>query len=116
MSYLHIENVYKNKDSLDTGHKIYALEKIHGTSAHVKYRDGRVTFFSGGSKHENFAVLFDPAEVIERTGDVVRAMILDVLREAKGEIVEGRGVERAIGSRTAKLFKARVCVVKRDEP
>jgi hypothetical protein len=38
---------------------VYALEKIHGTSAHVSWKDGQVNFFSGGEKHDNFVKLFD---------------------------------------------------------
>ena len=37
----------------------YALEKIHGTSAHISYKDGEVKFFSGGGKHQSFVELFD---------------------------------------------------------
>ncbi len=42
---------------------------------------------------------------IESTKLVIKAMVEDVLREAKGEIVENRETEKAIGSRAAKLFK-----------
>jgi len=39
----------------------YALEKIHGTSAHVswKHESKQVILFSGGEKHAKFAELFD---------------------------------------------------------
>lgn len=57
MGYLHIENLYKNQTILQLD-EVYALEKIHGTSAHIRYKDGNVTFFSGGEKHENFKALF----------------------------------------------------------
>jgi hypothetical protein len=43
----------------------YALEKIHGTSAHVAWRDGSVTYSSGGEKHELFVGLFDGAKLAE---------------------------------------------------
>lgn len=42
---------------------------------------------------------------IEQTGDVIRAMIADVQREAKGEVEISKGAITAIGRRTAKLFK-----------
>jgi len=58
MGYLHIDNLYKNQEIL-LFKEAYALEKIHGTSAHVAWRDGQVHFFSGGEKHTNFVALFD---------------------------------------------------------
>lgn len=53
-----IQNLYKYQTILQLD-EIYALEKIHGTSAHVAFKDGQVRFFSGGEKHENFKALFD---------------------------------------------------------
>lgn len=58
MGYLHIENLYKNQTVLGLD-ELYAMEKIHGTSAHVKFKDGNVSFFSGGEKHSNFKALFN---------------------------------------------------------
>lgn len=55
MSYLHIENLYRAPELLEC----YALEKIHGTSAHVAYRQGNLSFFSGGESHDKFVGLFD---------------------------------------------------------
>lgn len=43
----------------------YALEKIHGTSAHVSYKLGELKFFSGGVSHERFVELFD-AEALKK--------------------------------------------------
>lgn len=58
MGYMHIDNLYKAQEILEFK-RCYALEKIHGTSAHVYYRGGKVGFFSGGEKHETFAAIFD---------------------------------------------------------
>ena len=58
MGYLHITNLYKDQTVL-LFKEVYALEKLHGTSAHVAWRDSQVHFFSGGEKHENFVKLFD---------------------------------------------------------
>src|SRR3990167_1251104 len=58
MSYLHIPNLYKEQDIL-AFKQVYALEKIHGTSANVSWRDGDVKFFSGGENYERFVGLFD---------------------------------------------------------
>ncbi len=44
--------------------KCYAMEKIHGTSAHVGYKEGKLNFFSGGEKHVNFVALFDEVELL----------------------------------------------------
>lgn len=38
MGYMHIDNLYKNQDML-IFRECYALEKIHGTSAHVSWKD-----------------------------------------------------------------------------
>lgn len=58
MGYLHISNLYKEQKILELDF-VYALEKIHGTSAHIRFKDGEVGFFSGGEKHEKFKALFD---------------------------------------------------------
>jgi hypothetical protein len=58
MGYLHIDNLYKNQLVL-MFRECYALEKIHGTSAHVAFHDGNLTFSAGGEKHERFIGLFD---------------------------------------------------------
>lgn len=58
MGYMHIENLYKNQ-TIQLFRRCYALEKIHGTSAHVSWKDGQVHFHSGGEKYDNFVALFD---------------------------------------------------------
>lgn len=58
MSYMHIDNLYKNQDIL-LFKECYAMEKIHGTSAHISWNDGEIKFFSGGTKHDDFVKLFD---------------------------------------------------------
>lgn len=45
---------------------------------------------------------------LQQTKDVISAMIEDVIREAKGEIVDSPEARRAIGKKAAELFKARV--------
>ena len=42
---------------------------------------------------------------------VIDAMIEDVAREARGEIVDSRDARAAIGTRTAQMFKRRVTAV-----
>lgn len=52
-----IDNLYKNQDIL-MFKECYAMEKIHGTSAHIGW-NGDVYYFSGGVKYESFKALFD---------------------------------------------------------
>ena len=40
MGYLHIDNLYKNQTVL-AFRRCFALEKVHGTSAHIAWRDGK---------------------------------------------------------------------------
>ena len=65
MGYLSIDNLYKNQSVLMTGAYVWALEKVHGTSAHIRYKDGKLIFFSGGEKHANFVALFNQAELLD---------------------------------------------------
>jgi RNA ligase-like protein len=67
MSYMHIKNLYKSREILQF-RTCYALEKVHGTSAHLSWRadrSPRLAFFGGSSGHENFRALFD-AEALDR--------------------------------------------------
>lgn len=84
MGYLHIDNLYKSQDVL-AFKTVYALEKIHGTSAHVAWRQGAVTFFSGGESHANFVTLFDaPALAAKFTERFPVAEDVTVYGEAYG--------------------------------
>lgn len=58
MSYLHIDNLYKAQEIL-AFKTCFAMEKIHGTSAHVSWTDGSVRLSSGGESASRFALLFD---------------------------------------------------------
>lgn len=64
MSYMKIENLYKNKDIL-LFQECYAMEKIHGTSTHISYDQSKPSlhFFAGGAKHASFIELFNEAEL-----------------------------------------------------
>jgi len=59
MGYLHIDNLYKNQVIL-LFKECYAMEKIHGTSAHItwKFEEDRIIFFTG-ENHNVFLALFD---------------------------------------------------------
>jgi hypothetical protein len=50
-----------------------------------------------------------PAGVsMESMGDVIKAMVEDVYREGKGEIVESKEVNKAIGQKAVQLFKQKL--------
>jgi hypothetical protein len=84
MGYMHIENLYKTQDIL-LFKECYALEKIHGTSAHITYKiqDGKpmISFHSGGVDHLNFVALFDKDVLMEKMKGIDR---VDVYGEAYG--------------------------------
>lgn len=65
MGYLHIDNLYKNQRILMMK-ECYALEKIHGTSAHISWNNGKLGFFSGGENHSRFVELFDHSVLHEK--------------------------------------------------
>lgn len=65
MGYLHIENLYRN-NTIQLFRRCYAMEKIHGTSAHIRWEDGKVHYFSGGESHVNFVKLFNEQDLIEK--------------------------------------------------
>jgi len=58
VSYMHINNLYKDT-TIMLFHRCWAMEKVHGTSAHIGWKDGAVSFFAGGSKHDAFVALFN---------------------------------------------------------
>ena len=63
MGYAHIDNLYKNQTLL-LFRRCWALEKVHGTSAHVSYVEGQpLSFFSGGEGHDRFVALFDEVDL-----------------------------------------------------
>ena len=49
-----------------------------------------------------------PGAGMERTREVIAAMIEDVTREGAGEIVDSREARAAIGKRAAELFHAKI--------
>jgi hypothetical protein len=67
VGYLHIENSYRENiwlQFLKDHPRVYALEKIDGTSADVKFKlnhEGKwtVSYFSGGSSHNVFVEIFN---------------------------------------------------------
>jgi len=74
MGYMHIDNLYKNQSILDFP-ECYALEKIHGTSAHIKWHPNNLSFFSGGAKHADFEALFDQSQLRSALSDYIAVTI-----------------------------------------
>lgn len=68
MGYLHIENLYRPQaQAILLFKEVYALEKVHGTSAHVRWDSATgVAFFSGGVKHSAFLELFDAEDLVNK--------------------------------------------------
>ena len=96
MGYLHINNLYREQDIL-MFKECYALEKIHGTSAHIKFKqkpnvinEWDLTFFSGGESHEKFVSLFDQADLIAKiTEKGIPAQEITIYGEAYGGKCQG---------------------------
>lgn len=109
MSYMKIPNLYKDTRILEFSN-VYAMEKVHGTSAHILYRrtpvianikndetgksydingiaDGLV-FFSGGASHEQFVKLFGPPDGLEALTNTSKFPILQKFRETFPESVD----------------------------
>ena len=87
MGYKHIDNLYKDQTVL-MFKEVYALEKVHGTSAHVSFKDGALHFFSGGEKHENFLKVFDHAALLQKFQELGHPEVV-VFGEAYGGKQQG---------------------------
>jgi len=88
VGYLHIENLYKNQEIM-LFRRCYAMEKIHGTSAHIKWNNGEITFFSGGEKHSRFVELFDEEALKEQFAQL-GLMEFTIFGEAYGGSQQGQ--------------------------
>jgi hypothetical protein len=80
MGYLHIDNLYKLQDIL-MFKECYALEKIHGSSAHVAWDGTQLTFFAGGESHDNFLKIFN--------ADALKAKFTEMVGAGKKVTVYG---------------------------
>jgi hypothetical protein len=87
MSYQHIPNLYKAQEIL-LFRECYAMEKIHGTSAHIAWKDSVITFSSGGERHDRFASLFDVDMLAKHFSDLGHSSVV-VFGEAYGGKCQG---------------------------
>ena len=59
MGYMHINNLYRPEaQNILLFREVYAMEKIHGTSAHIRWTGEKLVLFSGGSSADTFNSLF----------------------------------------------------------
>jgi hypothetical protein len=90
VGYLHIENLYKaTAQTILLFRECYALEKIHGTSAHINWDGHQVGFHPGGVKMEQFVALFDKAKLTELFTNHFGANHVTVYGEAYGGRCQG---------------------------
>jgi hypothetical protein len=90
MGYMHIENSYRNYvTTFALFRRCYVLEKIHGTSAHISWKDGQVHYFAGGESHVNFVKLFDN-DALSKTFDSMGHPEVTIFGEAYGGKQQGQ--------------------------
>ncbi len=96
MGYLHIPNLYADTTILQFK-ECYALEKIHGTSAHLAWKENKLSYFAGGASHEAFVKLFDEPFLIEK----LMALYMDVNMVIFGEAYGGKlqGMSKTYGTK-----------------
>lgn len=90
MGYLKIHNLYREQDIL-LFKECYALEKIHGTSSHIKFTNvssPALHFFSGGESHERFIKLFNQEELLNKFIEL-RQTEITIFGEAYGGKQQG---------------------------
>jgi hypothetical protein len=63
MSYMDINNLYKDADIL-LFKECFAMCKVHGTSAHVSWKEGQLHLFPGGEKMANFEKTVNKEQLI----------------------------------------------------
>lgn len=88
IGYLHIPNLYKNTDIL-LFKECYALEKIHGSSAHLRWKDNKIIFFSGGEKYEIFKKIFDEEFLNNKFKELFEGINVTIFGEVYGGKCQG---------------------------
>lgn len=88
MGYLHIENLYRCKDIL-LFKECYVMEKIHGSSAHLYWKDGSLSFCAGGCSHNRFVSLFQEEFLSGRLKEIFGDQKVCVYGEVYGAKLQG---------------------------
>mgnify|MGYP003394295823 CR=1 FL=1 len=71
MSYMHIENLYRpDAQVILLFRRCYALEKVHGTSAHISWRGGQLHLSPGGESAFRFNGLFDQDNLRKKFAEI----------------------------------------------
>lgn len=66
MAYLSIENLYRSKaQEILLFKELYALEKVHGTSANISWKEGKVSYFPGRESLSKFKSLFNEERLVK---------------------------------------------------
>jgi len=90
VSYIHIPNTYRPEAApIFLFRTCYALEKVHGTSAHVTWSDGQLHLSPGGADAASFEALFDRAALADAFRAVGHRRVV-VYGEAHGGPVQGQ--------------------------
>lgn len=87
---MHIDNLYKDQTIL-IFKECYALEKIHGTSAHLSWncKEKKVKYFSGGESNERFVKVFDNDFLVSKFSELFIDSNAVVYGEAYGGKQQG---------------------------
>ncbi len=92
MGYLHIPNTYRAEGQhIFLFKECYALEKIHGTSAHISFNPtyNDLHFSSGGESHARFVGLFDSTQLLAAFTQLGSTDVITVYGEAYGGKQQG---------------------------
>lgn len=88
MGYLHINNLYKDNKIL-LFKECYTMEKIHGTSAHILWKNNKVILFSGGAPHTVFTTLFNYEKLTKLFTENFPEKTVTIFGEAYGSKEQG---------------------------
>jgi len=88
MGYIGIDNLYKNQDIL-MFKKCYALEKIHGSSARIIWKEKKLRFLSGGARYNQFVQIFDQENLAKNFEEKFGAEEIHIYGEAYGGKMQG---------------------------
>ena len=95
MAYAKIPNLYKDQTIL-LFREVYCLEKIHGSSSHLTWNGEKLSFFSGGEKHESFVSIFNQELLIQKFKEIGQIDIIIF-----GEVYSGKcqGMKETYGEK-----------------